>query len=586
MKKYIIAVFALLVIASLILAVNPYFTLAWDQAPTTYETHQEINNQALIRFFSKYHSGAKYQNSLIDKTISYWGSDIVSNSLLESGLEVKRVRQTLEDWVKSGGHSADEPHLWASVRHFYDPVAGHNPELTDHNLIHGAVIGYTAISAKEWAIRDISNPFSWRKALEYYKKAMEVPEDSQISVIKGEGFRDPDLAVGSPAEARDTYLGKAYRSLGETMHMFADMTQPCHVRNDSHPTGDIDPLESYATSAHVIAYANRPVDPRSGINEAGNAEAMFESLARFTNAHFYSDNTIYDNATGIMPSNGEEPMPHPQFSELTPDKYGTTYSGNFNGRLVPLAELSYCSNKTVIKTGASPLYMVPPAFSDNLSQVLLPIAVEANAKLINLFFPTMKLTMDVSELDDVEKGSDSSYKEYAVHADMEHQIKDDPDWAWSGLSIEYAGPAELWCERKGKALHIGDTKFKNGTLFELLHVYTGDAPRQLNDDKVKRIQVEGEDKLYFVIKAGGRRFVSEPYKFKAETSITIQPSVLNGDPDKEYTFTCKVVNPPAKPWYEWYVDGKNVQSGIKTAYKTKFPADNRYSVSVKCQDET
>ena len=587
MRRNITKLFVLLVAASLILAVNPYFTLAWDQAPD-YQTHQEINNQALLRFFSEYGSGTKYKNSTINETTSFWGSDIVSNSLLQSGIEVKRVRQTFKDWLKSGGHSADEPHLWASVRHFYDPLANHAHELTDHYNVWHHELGYSAISAKDWALDYPTNPFCWKKALLYYKNAMEIPEDSLISVIKGSDFRDPDLPVSSPAEARDTYLGKAYRSLGETMHMFADMTQPCHVRNDSHPTGDLDPLESYATHDHVTAYAGYPVDPRSGIDGAGNTEALFESLAHFTNEHFYTYDTIYDNATGIGPRNMEQPMPHPQFNELKPGiaigNRVKTYSGNFNGKPVPLVQLSYCTN--IFRLTPELQYIVPTAFSDNLSQVLLPIAVEADAKLINFLFPTMELTINVSELKDVEKGSDISYKEYLVDGKMEQQIKDDPEWAWNGLQIEYSGPVELWCNRKGKALHIGDTKFKSGSIDEILHVYTGDAPRQTNAEKIKEYQVENEDNLYFVIKAGGRTFVSKPYKFAAEPQISIDPSKLDGHSGTEYNFTGKVVNPPIKPRYDWYVDGKKVQSGPKTSFITKFPAANRYEVSVQCLDET
>jgi hypothetical protein len=365
--------------------------------------------------------------------------------------------------------------------------------------------------------------------------------------------------------------------------MFADMTQPCHVRNDSHPDVNLDPLESYATSAHVKAYATYPVDTRSKINESNNAEVLFENLARFTNQNFYTYDTIFDNVTGVMPRNGEAPMPHPQFSDLKLGKDGITYLGDFNGKPVPLVQQTYASSKL---GSLWRNYVVPPSFSDNLSEVLLPIAVEADAKLINFFFPTMELTINVSELNDIEKGSDSSYKEYLVDGKMKHQTGDDKEWARNGLEIQYSGPVELWCDREGKALHIGDTKFKSGSIDEILHVYTGEAPRQTNAEKIKKYQVENGDNLYFVIKAGGRRFVSKPYKFAAESQISIDPSKLDGEPGKEYTFTGKVVNPPDKPSYDWYIDGKKIQSGPKTIFSTKFPAANRYEVSVQCLDET
>ena len=34
---------------------------------------------------------------------------------------------------------------------------------------------------------------------------------------------------------KDKLFAAAWRSLGETMHLIADMSVPSHVRNDSHP---------------------------------------------------------------------------------------------------------------------------------------------------------------------------------------------------------------------------------------------------------------------------------------------------------------------------------------------------------------
>jgi len=537
MKNNIAALFAFVLTAFLIVAINPCFTLAWEQAPKTFETHQEINNQALLRFFSKYGSGVKYQDSKIYEDTSYWGSDVISNSLTQSGVEVERVSRTLKEWVMSGGHSADESHLWASVRHFYDPIAGHNPELTDHNWVHGVL--YAAFSARDWTFTHTDNPFSWKKALEYYKRAMEIPEGSKIDVIKSGDFRDIDLPVSSPAEARDTYLGKAYRALGETMHMFADMTQPCHVRNDSHPTGDIDPLESSATHAHVTAYAGYPVDPRSKINEADNAETMFDNLAVFTNEHFYTYDTVCDDADGVKPRNWETPMPHPQFGELTPGKDGISYTGVFNGKDVPLVIRLFLRGNE--ENANSYYYFVPPFYSDNLSQVLLPIAVAADGKLIDFFFPTMKLSIEGKQ--DTEMSSDIT-KYFIIDGKMLHQVNADPEWLRNNLQIKYSGPAELWCERKGNVMHIQDIPFKDGLMLGGPIVYVGEDPDDITDEDIKRSKVENEDNIYLVIKAGGRRFVSDKYPINATTSKPIQkPTVVTPTPT------------PAPTGTGWYMDG-------------------------------
>jgi hypothetical protein len=588
MKKIISGLFAVMLTASMMLGVNPSSTLAWEQAEPGFRTHQEINTQALIRFFSAYHNNAKYSKAAVNKTQSYLGPMVSSSTLAQSGHRVGGAAQTFEKWVIHGGFSADEPHLWASIRHFYDPLAVNGvPELTDHNWVHGTLIGYEAISAKYWAFEDESNPFSWKKALEYYKRAMEIPGDSQVSVIPGSDFRDPELTVASPAEARETYLGKAFRSLGESMHMIADMTQPCHVRNDSHPTGDLDPLESTVTYANVLRYKDSPVDPRIGsqIDVAIDAQTMYEAMALYTNRYFYTDGTIYDNSTGVFPRNGEKPYPHPQFGDLTLDKLNPvkTYSGEFNGKPAPMVQQTYASYKL---GGLWTNYIMPPSFTDRQSEVLLPVAIKADARLINLFFPTFELTMDVEENEDIEEQAGSSYKEFLIESELKHLDENDVEWRNQGFKIRYCGPAELWVERKGKQLHLADTEFKDGLIKEPLIVYTGDLPRQASDENVKKYQVQNEDGVYLVIKAGGRTITCDKFKFAAEPQISIEPSSLEGEPGTEYAFTGKTVNPPVKPRYDWFVDGKKVLSGPKTVFNTKFPVDNRYEISVQCLDET
>ncbi|MCX6005831.1 MAG: hypothetical protein NTZ34_01050 [Chloroflexi bacterium] len=323
---------ALILTASLIIVVNPSFAVAWDQHPQNYKTHQEINKQAISRFYAIYSNSSKYTSGEIDKTKSYMGPKVVSNSTFEGDHKVTGEALTFEEWLIHGGYSADEPNFWASVRHFYNPVKANGPQqLTDHSIVHGQV--YDAISALDWTFAHPDNPYSWMDALAYYKKALEIPVNSQgKETVPGINFRDPPFPLASDKERREIYLGKAFRSLGETMHAFADVTQPAHVRNDSHPLVDPDPLEEVIKDFHVIKYANSPVDPRIGdkIDAAQDAYTIYQEVALYTNKYFYSNDTIYDGPSQVNPANGEKPYSQPQFSDLRPDDNKITYSSQFN----------------------------------------------------------------------------------------------------------------------------------------------------------------------------------------------------------------------------------------------------------------
>ncbi len=527
--KSISAIITGLLFASILMAANPVQTLAWEQGEN-YQTHQEINQQALLRFFQAYANGAKYASATLDRQQYYWGPKVGSSSMLQSSHFVHGGTQTFEGWVVHGGFSADEPHLWASVRHFYDPLMINGvPELTDHNWVHGQV--YTAISAREWAFRDPGNPFSWKKALEYYKKSMELPEDSTISQVPGSGdFRDPDLPLtpATPAKARQTYLGKAFRSLGETMHMVADMTQPCHVRNDSHPTGDLDPLESNITANNVLWAADLPVDPRIGglIDSAPDIETMYDSMALYTNRYFYTDDTIFDKASGVKPSNWEGAYPHPQFSDLKLDTAtSNSFTAEFNGIQIPLIQKTYSSYKLAsmlsLPPGTlwnTPEYHVPDTFADSQAEVLLPIAVKACARVIDRFFPTLELAIDVK--DSTDAGQSGNYREYEVNGGMTHLVDRDVEWSKQGLEIKYTGPAELLCDRKGKSVRIAVIQFQDGKIKDPLVLFTGGETTA--EEGVEKYKVEGEDSIYCVVKAGGRIFTSNKYPVPSQPQATVK----------------------------------------------------------------
>jgi hypothetical protein len=568
---------ARLILALIIAATTFMFhtpgALAWEQGANG--SHEEINKYAVNRFLSGSASNPKYASSPIDTKQTFWGNQTISATLNSTEFDMKESSLTFAEWVAHGGFSADEPEIWACVRHFYDPLAINGvPQLTDHLALHGFV--YTTISAKDWAFQEAVNPYGWRKALEYYKFAMGLSDDTQITVVKGIDFRDTDILVNSAAEARSVYLGKAYRALGETMHMMADITQPAHVRNDSHPSINTDPLESTVNKDTVRLVKDSPVDPEIGkqIESAADLEDMYEKISLYTNANFYTFDTIYDKASGVLPRNWENPYPHPQFSDLKVGEGALTkmYYRVFNGKKVPMVYRTYTSSKVA---GSEERYILPPSFATEQAEVLIPIAIKANAKVIDSFFPTFDLTLDVKQNSAASTNGDPNYREYALETQLKHLIDNDVEWKKSNLEIKYSGPGELWGETKGKASKIADLKFKNGLPVNPQTVFVGDEKYQNADKHL----VGNVDKIYILIKAGGRTITSK--KFSMPVLLSISPLTLTGELNKEYTFTAKTSNPPAKALYTWTLNGAQAQSSTSNTFKTKFTAADNYQIGVK-----
>ena len=100
----------------------------------------------------------------------------------------------------------------------------------------------------------------------------------------------------------------------------------------------------------------------------------------------------------------------------------------------------------------------------------------------------------------------------------------------------------------------------------------------------------GDNKLgIYVQKEVGNAFkyVDFQYINVLYNGLTIDPPILNGDVNKDYTFTAKTDSPPpAQTKYEWSVNGKQVQSSANDKLTTKFPNEDTYTVSVKQLDGT
>lgn len=290
------------------------------------------------------------------------------------------------EWIQHGGFAADEPEMPAGVRHFYDPLGIDNGKtwLTDisgklETLIRTNITGDPEIDAKEWAFRYAENRYNWVIGKASFKKALEEP--------------DPKL--------RAKHMAKAWRCLGEVLHLLADMGLPPHVRNDTHPAsgngavdylfGDPSPCESLFKTEYISAYKSRKTetDLKDGFAAAATAEAIFDTLARFTNKNFFSAGTIQgtgsDTYSPLITSRPAYPYPRLQDLDYHPDDF--YYYKKFPSG----AEVMLCRDLRFIKRRGYPY--IDSKCVESMAAVWVPSVITAGKYLMARFIPTLAVTV-------------------------------------------------------------------------------------------------------------------------------------------------------------------------------------------------
>jgi len=193
------------------------------------------------------------------------GQSVIQSGRWHNDIVQGNKQQSFFEWICDGGYTADEPECFMSLRHFYDPTrpAGQR-YLTDINTMAEWFVWMQKkfplsggrddidlknpmMDARHWALR--GSPFSWDRGV----------KDMQAAFIE----TDP--------EKKDRLFARAWRCLGETMHLLADMTVPAHVRDDGHPLAPYagplrtDPYEDAIGREQVkTVFKHISCDPRTG----------------------------------------------------------------------------------------------------------------------------------------------------------------------------------------------------------------------------------------------------------------------------------------------------------------------------------
>ncbi|MBF0498683.1 MAG: hypothetical protein HQM09_01010 [Candidatus Riflebacteria bacterium] len=548
---------------------------SWDNV----SPHRQMNEYAWSVFLTKYVFGpgekSRFRASPFSTAKLHCDSMVEENVIRACNVKTMSYDLDIPDWIKHGGFSADVPNYDMSIRHFYDPTeSGAKAALTDtivtepngaetlFGLIPGLsltdaekAILFSGINARDWALSNPENPFCWQRGLEYYRNAIE---------------RD-DLK----AEERTKFLANAFKSLGETMHLLADMTCPAHVRNDNHLSyknwGDADPIErSVGFAVTESAWKNGPwhgMIPRSVQLAGVKVDQLFQNVAAFTNRSFLSDDTIYSRSAPIVaPYNSKKNYSSPQLTDLDsnsePGVYktkislvdaetGTSDKGNAEIRLARAT--SWYDWLGSGFQGKHRSYEVPDCYAQQQANLLIPLAVYANAELINSFFPTMNLSATITDL----PPDRADMRKIHVDAKLVHDNSQDLAWHYQ-QPLLFSGEGRLVRKvENGKEEQLPLT-FKKGVCAQDVYVNPKDELRvevetggriftPTNPTNPPEESKTGELKITMTKESKNRSGggigqtgqVSETLIFRVEPS---NPAAANGFPPRNAMFKWTIAN--------------------------------------------
>lgn len=360
-------------------------------------SHREINQLAINKFQDNFIRSAYPLDRFKNYIFVFYGSHkYKSNFISEGGLfTTEEISNDLNpgQWIVHGGYSADEPEVFASFRHFYDPTRPRYDKYL-HNLLddfdHEGVIENPRIDHLDWAKDHPEHAYSW--------------ENGKVAIIRALQHADQDV--------KETEMAFAWRALGETLHMIADMGCPAHVRDDAHAAepftgwklGSPDPYEELMVDIarqeglkKLHDAGKVDLDLKGQFANAKTLDEIAIPLAEYTNRNFFTTQTI--SGDGVKPIIHDENFyESPKLDDCTYDPIAYNYTKNISGNEVIMCrDLKY--KLGIFQNRGYPYIDKKATYSQ--AQALLPQVVEAGAHTMRLFIPQLKV--EILEYDDKEK---------------------------------------------------------------------------------------------------------------------------------------------------------------------------------------
>jgi PKD repeat protein len=540
------------------------------------KNHPAINSYILNSFISyqknKVLQDPKFKNYKFDfDTPELKGNFITVSGLLNpseldnfrgdqiSNLELVGVNSTYtekerilspREWIEHGGFSADVPEVPASLRHFYDPTqSSGNQHLTD--TVNSKIMAFFQsyfpnpnTNGIDWALGTKGNygvlehTYTWEHGKKYVKGALEE--------------NDP--------EKRKIFMARAWRSLGETLHMIADNGCPPHVRNDGHPSipnryfavfGNPDPYEEILAPNSLIRFQWGKVPPKLGIKfkNASTARQIAHDLAVFTNKNFITQETI--SGTDRFGRTIKQ-ITHPEYEYKSPkiskynyeDGYYTMKIEGISEKVLMCTDIGYFSKYNIYKS--YPEVTKECVYSQ--AKVLIPTIKLAGANVTKLFIP--KLKINISEVKE-----DGTFTGEIIHSvDQEYKEK-----------IYYNGPVQI--RKKGTTKFISFNA-KKGKFFG-------------------KINVKQKTKVYAKIEFGGITVYSDDFiidDLRKKVNVTLKAKKTSIEPGESVSIKVEPHNSSYR--FEWdFGDGSKINNGESYEYH-RFNKTGGYTVTVNVYNGT
>ncbi len=337
------------------------------------------------------------------------GSVVVDLVTLKATTEEGPAEKSVKEWISHGGYSADEPELPASLRHFYDPTKQEGirylTDITNAKLMGTMqrMLKNPEMDGVEWALGkpgDLSSgvqehAYTWEKGKAWMKMALQEKNEDK----------------------RNEHMGKAWRSLGETLHMIADNGCPPHVRNDAHPSpicnyniifGNPDPYEEIIDIIRrdnpddFVQYFTGAPDKilSDQIKGMKTARDIAHALAVFTNTNFVTGETISGtdkkgNQWKQIISQ-DDPYHSPLIQQMDYDGNSGIFSTLINKNTEPVKQ---CCDKVYWVDLIPEICYSYVTFEcvESQAKLLLPTVVEAGRKVMELFIPKLKIEITSAE---------------------------------------------------------------------------------------------------------------------------------------------------------------------------------------------
>ncbi len=230
------------------------------------------------------------------------------------------------------------------------------------------------------------------------------------------GLDDLGEFVAKTKDEREVYLAKAFRSIGQVVHLIQDMAAPAHVRDDPHlsVSENAQNVLNADRSHYEARTKDRPIPlapyPIVKFNNyqpywSGNGAG----LADFTNPNFVSEDTNF-NALEQGATDGKHPSPTLDINDfsivsiqgLDPDArdargnllegnllfFGNTFTDHYTGGIVRNDRMTTRSifDGELRKANAKPIFSLNRFNFDEQAKLLLPRAVGYSAGLLDYFF--------------------------------------------------------------------------------------------------------------------------------------------------------------------------------------------------------